>query len=95
MKEWGQSRSMAVVEALINIGSGMIIAFALSQLASIHETEIQQYIYKDFHWNVGIGSNMVMTAVLTFVSMLRSFAWRRVFNAFHLKTIKQKLKERK
>ena len=76
-----QTKKCSFIEVTLNICSGMIIAFCISQLAHIFEHEIQQYIYKGFEWNISASSNMIMTVVLTFVSVLRSYAWRRYFNS--------------
>lgn len=91
MNKYGQSRCMAAIEALINIGSGMIIAFSISQLAAHYEPEIQTYIYTDFEWKIGFKANLIMTTVFTGTSMIRSFIWRRVFNKLHIKHIKRTL----
>lgn len=91
MKHLGQSKKHAGLEAVVNIGSGMFIAFTLSQLASYCAPEIRMYIWTGFEWNVGAGSNLFMTVVLTFVSMARSYVWRRVFNKVHVKKLTEML----
>jgi len=75
-----QTKVMSGIEAVCNVGSGMIIALCISQLAVIFAAEIQEYIWSGFVWNISTESNIVMTIVLTVVSMSRSFAWRRYFN---------------
>lgn len=69
-----QTRKQSLIEAVVNIGTGMVIAFSISQLAS--------YI-PGFNWNVGFEANIVMTVVLTLISVLRSYLWRRFFNGRH------------
>lgn len=64
----------------MNVASGMIIAFTLSQLAHIFEPEIQQYIWSGFEWKISAGSNVIMTVIFTVVSVCRGYAWRRHFN---------------
>jgi len=76
----GQSRRHSLIEAMLNVFSGMIVAFSICQLAHYFENEIQEYIWQDFVWNVSFSSNLAMTAVLTIISMIRGYIWRRVFN---------------
>ncbi len=75
-----QSRRHSLIEASLNVFSGMIIAFIICQLAHIFEPTIQRYIWKGFEWKISIGTNLIMTIVLTIVSVIRSYAWRRHFN---------------
>jgi ABC-type spermidine/putrescine transport system permease subunit I len=75
-----QTRKQSIIESLTNVFSGMLIAFIISQLAAHFETGIQQYIWAGFNWKVSAGSNVIMTVVLTVVSILRGYAWRRHFN---------------
>ena len=75
-----QTRLHSFLETAANIISGMIIAFAISQLAAYYETEIQQYIWLGFEWKVSAGSNIGMTVILTIVSIGRGYSWRRYFN---------------
>lgn len=78
--ELGQSRKHAALEQIVNVGSGMLLAFLISQGAAYFEPWIQEHIWSGFVWNVGVGSNAAMTIVLTFVSMGRGYGWRRAFN---------------
>lgn len=75
-----QSRKHSFIESCLNVASGMVIAFVISQLAHVFEAEIQKYIWTGFTWNVSAGSNAVMTVILTVVSISRGYAWRRHFN---------------
>jgi hypothetical protein len=58
----------------------MVIAFVISQLAHEFEHEIQKYIWSGFEWHISPVSNIVMTIILTVISVLRGYAWRRHFN---------------
>lgn len=82
----GQSKISSVIESTANMLTGMIIAFALSQMAHTYETQIQYYIWTDFHWQLSAGSNMIMTTILTAVSVIRGYLWRRYFNKRLVKT---------
>lgn len=72
----GQTKTQSVIEATVNISSGMIIAYC-----------IMQYILAPW-LDIGISSsqNVVVTIVLTVVSMARSYIWRRYFDKIMLKS---------
>jgi hypothetical protein len=76
-----QSKLHSMSEALVNVLSGMLIAFTIGQLAFHYEAEIQKHIWTGFQWHISAGSNLVMTTVLTIVSVVRGYLWRRHFNA--------------
>jgi hypothetical protein len=59
----------------------MIIAFIISQVAFHFEAQIQKYIWTGFEWHISAGSNVIMTTLLTVISVVRGYAWRRHFNA--------------
>jgi ABC-type spermidine/putrescine transport system permease subunit I len=75
-----QSKRHSIIEACSNVFSGMVIAFVISQLAHMYSPEIRQYIWKGFEWKVSVGSNAVMTVILTVISIVRGYLWRRHFN---------------
>lgn len=75
-----QSRRHSLIESSLNVLSGMIIAFIISQLAHEFEPQIQKYIWSGFEWKLSAGSNAIMTMILTVVSVCRGYAWRRHFN---------------
>lgn len=74
-------------EAIMNVLVGMIVSFSLSQLAHYFQTEIQYYIWSGFTWDLSLGSNIIMTFILTVASIMRGYAVRRYFNMKHAKTI--------
>lgn len=76
-----QSKRHSIIESFTNVFSGMLLAFLISQLAHIFEAEIQQYVWSGFEWNISVSSNIIMTVMLTVVSVIRGYAWRRFFNA--------------
>ncbi len=80
----GQSKLMSWVESLSNILSGVVIAFTLSQGFSYFAPFIATYLYSGFHWDVGFGSNVIVTITLTVVSIVRSYLWRRAFNKIQI-----------
>ena len=69
-----------MLECCLNVASGMLIAFVISQLADVFEQEIRMYLWSGFVWNISAGSNIIMTILLTVISVLRGYAWRRYFN---------------
>jgi len=75
-----QSKRHSLIESCANVFSGMLIAFAISQLAHWFEPEIKAYIWSGFEWKISAGSNAAITVILTIVSILRGYAWRRHFN---------------
>lgn len=75
-----QSRANSFIEAVLNVFSGMVIAWSISMLFAVFESEIQMYIWSGFSWQVGAASNVIVTVVLTVVSVCRGFLWRRYFN---------------
>lgn len=93
MKHLRQSKKHASIEAIVNVGSGMLIAFSISQLAAYYSPEIREYIWSGFEWDVGAASNICMTIVFTVVSMIRSYVWRRSFDKVHARKIAKLLKE--
>jgi hypothetical protein len=70
-----QLKRHSVLEALLNTFSGMLIAFTISQVACMLSPHIP-----GFKWDISVGSNIIMTTILTVVSILRSYFWRRTFN---------------
>ena len=70
-----QTRWESVVETVTNIGSGMVIAYTISQAACY----LSPYI-DGFEWNITASSNLIMTVIFTVVSIGRSYVWRRYFN---------------
>ncbi len=82
----GQSKLMSWIESLSNILSGVVIAFTLSQGFSYFAPFIATYLYSGFHWDVGFGSNVIVTITLTVVSIVRSYLWRRAFNKIQMES---------
>ena len=76
----GQSKKQSLYESCINIFSGMIIGFFISETAYLCQHQIQHYIWGGFIWNLSIGSNLLMSCVFTLASVIRSYTWRRYFN---------------
>lgn len=64
-----QSRWMSFVEALTNIAVGYALAVATQAL-----------VFPLFGLQVPLGDSLLIGAVFTVVSLVRSFALRRVFN---------------
>ena len=75
-----QTKRQSIIESCLNVFSGMVIAFAISQIAHVFEPQIQKYIWKGFEWSISAGSNAIMTTLLTLISVVRGYAWRRHFN---------------
>jgi len=63
-----QSKLVSAVESVLNIGSGFIISMAM-----------WQYLAPLLGYNITIAENLQLTSVFTLVSIIRSYAWRRIF----------------
>jgi len=66
-----QSRLMSMVEATANVAVGFGVATATQMLA-----------FPMFGLEATLGDHLALGAVFTAVSLLRSYALRRVFNAW-------------
>ena len=75
-----QTKRHSIIESCLNVASGMVIAFIISQLAHLYEQDIQKYIWSGFVWKISAGSNIIMTIIFTIVSVIRGYTWRRYFN---------------
>ncbi len=75
-----QTKRHSLLESCMNVISGMAIAFTLSQVAHEFQAGIRDYIWSGFEWNISAGTNIVMTIILTIVSVVRGYMWRRYFN---------------
>lgn len=83
-----QSKKHSIIEALLNVFSGMVIAFTVSQLAYEYQQEIQQHIWSGFVWHLNFTSNLLMTSIFTCISIVRGYVWRRIFNHYMKGTYK-------
>ena len=66
-----QSRWMSFVEAVTNI----VVGYGLAVLTQI-------IVFPMFGLHASLGENLLIGSVFTLVSLFRSYALRRVFNAF-------------
>lgn len=64
-----QSRRLSLIEALANVAVGLLVAFAT-----------QVIVFPLFGFNATTGQHIAITAIFTVVSLVRSYALRRVFN---------------
>lgn len=68
----GQSRRSSAVEAILNVAIGYWVALAA-----------QSVIFPMFGVHLGAGQHMAIGAIFTLVSLVRSYALRRLFNWWH------------
>ncbi len=68
-----QSKLMSLAEALLNVAIGYIIAVATQLL-----------VFPIFGLNVSLSDNLLIGAFFTVVSIARSFAVRRLFEAIRI-----------
>lgn len=64
-----QSRRASLAEACMNMVSGYIVSFIVGQLC-----------YPLFGITVSAQQNLLLVAIFTVTSLIRSYAWRRAFN---------------
>ena len=76
MSYLGQSRKHSALESMLNILIGVGIAFVSNML-----------ILPYFGFHISVEQNIALTIIYTFISFLRSYFIRRLFNYFHLMDI--------
>jgi ABC-type long-subunit fatty acid transport system fused permease/ATPase subunit len=69
-----QSRTMSFVEAITNVGVGFLLA-VMTQMAIFPVMELQ----------VSISDNLLIGAIFTAVSIVRTFTLRRLFESIRAK----------
>jgi len=79
-----QNKKHSLLESSLNILSGSVIAYTVTQLGSFVGM-----------WDISPGKNLLLTSILTVVSLGRSYLWRRVFNKMHVKRHEEALKKYK
>lgn len=65
-----QSRLESGIEALCNIGSGFLVAMV-----------VWQVIGPLYGYEITLADNIGLTTIFTIVSIVRSYIWRRFFEA--------------
>jgi hypothetical protein len=71
-----QSKIGSLIETLINIGTGFLISMM-----------INIWILPQVGCQVTAGQNVFMVTVFTVASVIRSYVFRRVFNAWTIRSI--------
>ena len=69
-----QSRKHSLLEALLNTASGFITSLITQWL-----------VFPWFNFTPSLRENITITAIFTIVSIVRSYAWRRLFNHLQAK----------
>ena len=64
-----QSRLESAVEAVLNVGSGFVVAMVLWQFV----------VAPLWGYEVTLLDNLGLTAIFTTISVVRSYVWRRFF----------------
>lgn len=65
-----QSKLESIIEQIVNVSSGMFIAYFTMQL----------FLAPMLGIHISPHENIIVTLVLTVVSVLRGYMWRRFFN---------------
>jgi len=73
MKHPGQSRTASLIEAALNVCSGFFVSLLVWSFVVVPV------------WNLNVtpAANLQITLLFTVVSVIRSYIWRRIFNALH------------
>ena len=66
-----QSRLSSLLEALVNVAIGYTINFTVNML-----------VFPLFGWHISVKQNLLMGVIYTSISITRSYALRRWFNAW-------------
>ena len=74
MKMTGQTRFHSFIESMANIAFGAGIALVT-----------QLIVFPFFGINIPLNDNFKIMAIFTVVSIMRSYALRRLFNIWHLR----------
>jgi|TARA_R110000803_G_scaffold182277_1_gene244600 hypothetical protein len=69
-----QSKFMSLIESLLNVAIGYVVA-VVTQLV----------VFPNFGLDVSLSDNLLIGAFFTVVSIARSFAVRRLFEAIHIR----------
>lgn len=64
-----QTRRESLVEAFWNTATGYLISVL-----------VQVWVFPLYGVHLGLGENMQLVAIFTFVSIVRSYLWRRYYN---------------
>ena len=64
-----QSRRLSLIEAVANVAVGLLVAYAT-----------QVVVFPMFGFHATPGQHAAITAIFTVVSLVRSYALRRIFN---------------
>lgn len=70
----GQSRTQSLVEAVVNITIGWLLSLGVTAV-----------VLPAFGHMVTLSENVAMTSIFTVISLIRSYALRRLFNHLHRK----------
>lgn len=74
----GQSRTASLAESVANTGSGFVVSLLT-----------WQFIVRPlFHIHMGIGDSLSVVMIFTFVSITRTYLWRRWFNKLMMKKMR-------
>ena len=69
-----QSRAMSLVEAAVNVVAGYVVALAA-----------QMVVFPFFNVSLSFSDNLLIGAIFTVVSLVRSYVLRRVFEAVRVR----------
>lgn len=74
-----QTRMWSLCEAVVNIGTGMVVGFSATQFIAVPFLGVE----------ITPWQNVELTILITILSVLRSYVYRRIFNRIALKRYKK------
>lgn len=74
-----QSRAASALEAVLNVGSGFVLALLLWQLV----------VAPLWGYEVTMLDNLGITTIFTVASVVRSYVWRRYFNRLLVRRLRR------
>lgn len=72
-----QSKTASLIEQILNVGSGFIISLIVWVYV----------IVPIWNFDVTMTENLTITFMFTIVSVIRGYAWRRLFNYYTVKSM--------
>lgn len=72
-----QSKTASLIEQILNVGSGFIISLIVWVYV----------IVPIWNFDVTMIENLAITIIFTIVSVVRGYAWRRLFNYYTVKSM--------
>ena len=67
-----QTRKQSLIEAFANI----LVGYAVNMVANF-------FVFPLFGWHIDLHQNLLLGVIYTFISLVRSYSLRRIYNYLH------------